>query len=363
METKKTDLNAIVAKNHLAVGLLRKYGLTELRLIAFCLAHYDSRKDDNRHITARVDDLLEIFPSMDAKSAYAVVRQTVIRINSKPAEIEDELVVHLLFWFTGFKYFKKTGEFSFSISPEMQPFLLDLQGNFARYRLADVYQFRSANTWKLYENLAQWRTAGRWSPDLDELRYKIGVAGKYPIWGTFNRDVIAPAVEEINALSDLRVEYHQEKRGRRIIGLVFLIDKKINDKEVINQEPSENELLRLLLDHGINVKTAEDYAKKINDQGKADTITAKMPQIALRAQKSGHPTQKYILGAINNELGQMSLLKAPPQEKPDHAECMECWTKKRQRGEECKVRVRGVAGQRKKCQLCLEKIPAETWGL
>jgi hypothetical protein len=274
------------------------------------------------------------------------------------------LASYFLNWFTGFKYFKKTGKFTFSISPEMQPYLLELKGAFTQYRLVDVYQFRSANTWKLYENLAQWRNAGRWAVDLDQLRYKLGVAGKYPDWYVFNREVITPAVKEINSLSDLQVEYHQEKQGRRIVGLVFLIDKKIADEEVINLEPPEAELHKLLLSLGINAKTAQDYARNIVTRGKAEIIIAKLPAIAERAKKSGSPIPKYILGAIKNELSQMSLFEVPVQKtaRPDHAESLDCWTEKRQKKEVCSVRQRGKAGQRKKCQICLEKIPLESFG-
>lgn len=355
------DHSALVVKDNVLIPQLAKLELSELRFLAYCLAHYNSKAAKNRRITARVADLCEFFP-MHESSAYRVIRQVILSLSKKPAEFQIGKKQYLYHWFSGLVYETDTGEFTFCISPEMEPFLLGLAGNFTQWRLGDVYQFKAASTWKLYENLAQWKNTGRWVVGLDELRLRLGVAGNYPDWYVFNRDVISKAVEEINALSDLRVEYNQEKRGRRVTGLFFLIDKKV-DPEVINQDPPEDDLCKLLLDQGINAKTAQDYAKKIKDSGKADTIIAKMPRIAARAQKHKGPVAKYILGAINNELVQMNLFEAPKETKPDHTESLNCWTQKRQTGEACPVRQRGKAGQRKKCQICLDKLPVDTFGV
>lgn len=366
----KPDLvshQSIVAKSNISIELIRKYELSELRLIHYCLAHYDSRTNDNRHITARVDDLIKIFPSMDTKSAYAVVRRAMLQINSKPAEFEDELTSYFLNWFTGFKYYKGTGEFTFSISPEMVPFLTDIQGYFTKYRLADVYQFKSAATWKLYENLAQWRKAKRWAVDLDELRFKLGVAGKYPKWAIFNRDVVSPATAEINAVSDLQAEYHQEKRGRRIVGLVFKIQTKKVDG-TIDLEPPEDELHRRLLEAGVNAKTAAEYAREINRQGKADRILARLPGIIERARDNAAkcPMAKYVLGSIRDELSQGKLFEVVPPiratvaaatPEPEHKPALDCWHDHRQRKEPCTVRTAGAAPKEEKCKICLTKIP------
>jgi hypothetical protein len=50
-------------------------------------------------------------------------------------------------------------------------------------------------------------------------------------------------------------------------------------------------------------------------------------------------------------------------EKTADKEAQDCWTGKNQKGEECKIRVKGVAGQRKKCQKCLELFPVAARGI
>ena len=48
---------------------------------------------------------------------------------------------------------------------------------------------------------------------------------EYPVFGFLNRDVIKPAIKEINDLTDYHVEIEQKRRGRRVAELKFRITK------------------------------------------------------------------------------------------------------------------------------------------
>lgn len=373
MKAQKPGHNSIVAKGNELIGHMAKYELSELRLIAYCLAHYDSRKDDDRTITATVDDLKNLF-KMTTKDAYGVVRQAVRAVNRKPFAIETDRTEEEWYIFTGFRYYKNEGYFEFKISPEAQPFLLELKGNFTRYRLGDVYQFRAASTWKLYELLKRWLSAGRWEIELDELHLMLGVAGKYPRWSNFRQWVIDPATAEINDLSDITVEYHQEKRGRRVIGLVFKVrSKRKDDADVIDLESPEDELHRRLLAVGISAQTAAEYARDINRQGKASRIIAKLPAMIERAkQRKGIAAAESVLGEIRGELGQGDLLEFAHSvanrhqttrlPDPDYKPALDCWHEYRRQKKQCPIRNGSKTPKEETCLLCLERIKWELFG-
>jgi plasmid replication initiation protein len=366
LEQKNPNQNSLIVKDNVLIPQLAKFELSELRFLAYCLAHYNSKENKNRQIVVRVADLCEFFP-MHESSAYRVIKQVILSLAKKPAEFQIEKKIYLYHWFSGLEYGTDTGEFTFRISAEMEPYLLGLAGNFTKWRLGDVYQFKAASTWKLYENMAQWKTTGKWVVKLDELRLRLGVAGQYPRWNSLQQRIIAPSVKEINAVSDLRVDYSQEKKGRRVIGLVFLIDKRVDDNVITIENPKQT-VYKQLLDCQINEKIAAEFSKKIDDMGETDRISSKIPEIKERWQKSPKktsvPLQKYILGAINDEIRQLKFKFEVENKKtvvPDHSESLNCWLDKRQKGEKCPVRVRGEAGQRKKCQICFEKLPVDTW--
>lgn len=312
---------AVVTKHNKLLPKLAKMELSELRLLSYCLAHYDSRpgSEEKFHHQARVEftstvkDLLSIFPYMDEKSAYAVVRKAVKGINSKPFEETytmpdgDEVEV-LFYWFSGFRYYKKRGEFTFSLSQDIVYDVLNQDGNFTRFRLKDVYQFRSALTWKLYELLKQWAIAGRWPVDLDELRMSLGVPGKYPTWTNIKQWILDKSIKEINEQSDIIVRYEKKKRVRAVSGVVFFINFK--EEEYRKKDPllvgtigDTNNDIRLLMKAGLNQTNAEYLSRLAADAGKDLSVFLErvLARYEAKLDENKPPKQAYVYKALYNE--------------------------------------------------------------
>lgn len=300
-------LNWVVTKENKLIGQMAKFELSELRLIAYCLAHFDSKNADNRTIEASVLDLQELF-CMDKKSAYSVVRQAVRAVNRKPLEIETERTEEEWYIFTGFRYYKHEGRFEFKISPEAQPLLLELnKGNFTRYRLRDVYQFKKASTWKLYEILKRWLNKRFWYVELDELRFLLGVAGKYSRFGNLELRIIKPGIEEINKLSDIKISYKKRKKGRVVIGVSFTINPNTEtEQNTVDVETETERLKYALIETGVHKKTAETYSILAKKTGKTQDVLRQLPGIVERAKikSSKIPFLKYLLGTIQNIINQ-----------------------------------------------------------
>lgn len=311
--TRPVNHDSVVATKNSLLPYLAPLSKSELRLVAFCVAHYDSTKDDgdDRAFTARVADLVGIFPSMDLDSAYAVVRQVFLGLGKKPLETREGRTKIYRNWFSGFDYEEGAGEFTFYIPPETQPYFLRLRegGNFTPFRLRDVYQFRSAATWKLYENLARWRVAGRWAVDLDELRGLLGVAGKYPRWDNLKNRLLDSALGEINEHSDIEADYTPQRRGRSITALVFSvrIKKREDDNLVADEEAPADKLHKLLLGCGITAKAAEGMVVDAIREDKVAILVKKVPKMPARAKEKGIAIPRYVTGSVKDEIKQRPL--------------------------------------------------------
>lgn len=362
MKITKPTHNSVVTKHNDLISKMAKFQLSELRLIAYCLAHYDSRKPENYIFTARVEDLVEIFPSMHKKYAYDVIRKTMLELNKKPLEFQKGNEHFFWNWFSGFSYKAGEGEFTFHINPNIQPYLLNLKKYFTRYRLASVYQFSSASTWKFYENLNRWKNTGAWYISLDELKLLLGVENKYPRFNSFRERCIESSLKEINQKSDIVVHYEKETKRKTVVALKFFIDKRQPEK-IINIENPKVSLLKLLLICGISHTASNNCVNKICRVNKEEHFIKKVPQIQKRWTSSKGVLPKYMLGAINRELEELELTPQEQPQKPDYLVSLDCWNAKRQSGETCPVRKRGKAGNRKKCKICLEKINIEDFGI
>lgn len=364
MKPKKPTHNSIVTKHNSLIPKMAKFHLSELRLIAYCLSHYDSRKPENCLFTAKVEDLIEIFPALHKKRAYDVIRETMIKLSQKPIEFKKNNEKFFWHWFTGFSYKEGEGEFTFQINPNIQPYLLALKEHFSKYRLASVYQFKTASTWKLYENLNRWKKTGVWYIELEEFKKLLGVEEKYTRFNSLRERVIEPSLRQINQKSDLAIHYEKETNHRVVVALKFFIDEK-QDDDVINIENPKIRLLKLLLICGISNTASNNCVSKICRAGKEEHFVKKIPQIKKRWNSGKGVLPKYMLGAINRELEELDQAHSqehPPQ-KPDYLVSLDCWNTKRQKGQTCPVRKRGKAGNRKKCQICLEKLKIEDFGV
>ena len=87
---------------------------------------------------------------------------------------------------------------------------------------------------------------------------------EYPVFGFLNRDVIKPAIKEINNLTDYHVEVEQKRRGRRIAELKFRISrvKQIPIQESLfpdieNLPPVAVELIQAGIDRKVAIEIAE----------------------------------------------------------------------------------------------------------
>ncbi len=310
----------VVAKHNDLLPSLAKMTLQELRFLAFCVAHIDSRATAQEfgEITASVSDLVDIF-QMTHKDAFAIVRRVAVSVNRHPAEWkEPDGTRKLRFWFQGFDY--KAGVFTFMFSKGLEDKLLGLTGHFTRYRLRDVFQFSSASTWRLYEALRQWKEAGRIQWHLDEFRMKLGAVGKYPRFNDLVKRVIDPGIAEINKLSDIKVQWERVLGGRRVVSAVrfYIIDnpdtktraEKIRgtlqqtfDADALDLAPEIR--TRLVQEFKFSHAEARHLANRC---AKVQTQTNKLLDTALARHKDGkiQVLHGYVVAAIDGLLAGMA---------------------------------------------------------
>lgn len=214
-----TDL---VRKANALVPAMSKLGLMELRLLAFCIAHIQREDTSFKPVTAAAKDISDLY-EIDIDRIYGLIKDVMININSKPAEYSDGNKKSISVWFTTIEYLEGEGKFSFHLNKHLSPYLLDLHGNFTSYRIRDVYQFKAASTWHIYEVLRQHKKQGKVEFYLEKFKALVGVSGKYPRFNNFKYYVIEPAINEINLSSDIKVQYELIKKGVKVEGLRFFI--------------------------------------------------------------------------------------------------------------------------------------------
>ncbi len=216
---------ATVTHSNRLVSAAQSLTLNEKRVLLACIARIDPRKpfrDGLMYLSA--NQFAELF-GIDVRNAYPALEDAAKRLfNRDIRHVVDGKVVEQWRWVYQVKYHQGEGRISLAFSPTIAPELTLLHREFTTYQLRQVGKLPSFYAIRLYELLSQVRVIGSRSIMLDELRAILVLEDKYPLSKDLRVRVIDPAVREINANTDLRIEHIAIKKSRSVVGYRFKVE-------------------------------------------------------------------------------------------------------------------------------------------
>ena len=208
--------------------------LDEMRILSLTLGFFDPI-NPKKQFDFTVLEFCHHFPDVDVKSAYAQVQNAIRKISKRWITLvdnEQELTeVPLVNKRT---YFKKEGRFHIEFHEDLMPYIANLKSRYTKYELVNIGAFTSTHTIRLYELCSQYKKIGQREIKLETLKDWLQISDKYQQIKDFKKRVLIPAIEEINAKSDLMVSFEPIKQGRTITAFKFtiLIKKKTTDAKL-----------------------------------------------------------------------------------------------------------------------------------
>jgi len=197
----------------------------------------------------------------------------------------------------------------YSYSPQIRHVLssLDIYG---RINLFVQAKFNSVYSLCLYENCVRFRTVNRtgWL-DLDLFRNLMGITKtQYTSFKELKRNVITPAVEEINQKADIYIDVEYQKTGRSVTGIKFILRDNENYQpsfklitKVIEHEDNaylqDQASLLTLLSGGFKLK--EKQAQELIHQYDAPYLFEKI-ELVKRSKNVEH-AGAYLISALKND--------------------------------------------------------------
>lgn len=133
----------------------------------------------------------------------------------------------------------KSGVVRIKLDKDMMPYLLNLQKNYTQYELGWTIKFRSKYAIRLYELICSVHyyelEAYEKVYDLEDLVKRMG-AESYTEWKNIKARILEPAIAEINAYSNKKVEYTTITRGKKVIQVKL----KITSKDILEALKARN---------------------------------------------------------------------------------------------------------------------------
>ncbi len=230
---KNLEEKSLVVKSNRLIEASYRLTTQEQRLILLMASMIRSDDVDFHTYQIRVKDFNDIIGIKD-KAGYRKTKDLTKKLLSRILEIRSERSLLQISWLSSAEYFEGQGYVELSFDPKLKPYLLQIKKYFTQYRLKDVIRLKSFYSVRLYELLKQYEKIGQRAVDLEELRHVLGIRpNEYKLYGHMKNRVIRPAQKELNSKTDIRFEFKEQKTGRKVTGLTFVIYRK-------KEEPAEN---------------------------------------------------------------------------------------------------------------------------
>lgn len=237
--------NTLVTKSNHLIEAGYKLSLNEQRLILSAIAQLDGRKpmpqDNDFNITAAA--FSETF-DMPMKQAYETLNDAASRLYERDIKTYDRIAQtrEKFRWVDKVKYWDGEAKVTLSFSRWIIPYLTMLHRQFTRYELKQVAQLKTAYAIRFYELLVQFMKTGERYITLEHFRELLELKQHYPRFYDLKKYVITPSIIDINEKTNLIVEWDFMKKGKNIVGLIFIFQEKETSRSKHNQKQHNGEL-------------------------------------------------------------------------------------------------------------------------
>lgn len=223
--------NIVVKSNDLIQRSRFKLNLQQQKIILFLVSQIKQTDDDFKEYTFEIRDFCRIC-GIDSVggSQYEALKASLKELRDKSLYIMiDKNTETLVSWLDHVTFYKDSGLVSVSLDKAMKPYLLHLHENFTKYELIYTLRMRRKATPRLYELLKSYHYNSL-KPytvefELDRLRTLLDATKKtYDSFKYLRQFVLAPAIEEINEQTDIKVEMQTICYRRTVNAVRFNIE-------------------------------------------------------------------------------------------------------------------------------------------
>lgn len=203
------------------------YQLTVIaqKLVLACISKLNSRDEVPKQITINVSEFSALLGTNSNvrrdlyKAADSLFESTITIKNADQTTrlrwVQKDVIHH-----------KGDGAVTLFWSEDVLQYISQLKTRFTSYKLRNIANLQSTHSIRLYELLMRFKSTKERIISLDNFKYSLGLSNKYSEYKILNRDVIKPAILELNKSSDLLVSVETIKKSRTVVELYFSFKNK-----------------------------------------------------------------------------------------------------------------------------------------
>ncbi|HCP3488356.1 TPA: replication initiation protein [Escherichia coli] len=174
---------------------------------------------------------------MPLKQAYSQLKEASENffnryIRFKLNEVSEiDVDVWKIRWLGAYKYNDGEANVLLHFTPQVMPYLCELEDNFTKYQLSQACALRSVHSWRLLELFEQMNTNkennGWLSISLEDFHHVMESPDSYKTtFGLLRKYMIEPAVKELTEKDHWMIDWKPIKKGRKVVRLEFWFRKE-----------------------------------------------------------------------------------------------------------------------------------------
>ena len=174
---------------------------------------------------------------MPLKQAYSQLKEASENffnryIRFKLNEVSEiDVDVWKIRWLGAYKYNDGEANVLLHFTPQVMPYLCELEDNFTKYQLSQACALRSVHSWRLLELFEQMNTNkennGWLSISLEDFHHAMESPDSYKTtFGLLRKYMIEPAVKELTEKDHWMIDWKPIKKGMKVVRLEFWFRKE-----------------------------------------------------------------------------------------------------------------------------------------
>lgn len=240
LEKNKNELlNVVVKSNELIIKGKFSLSAQQQKIMMYIISQIEKEDTHFKEYEFNIKDFCTLLNiDKDNGRIYTLLKQQIKDIADKSMWFKDEKGKDVLVRWIEKPYIDtNSGLIRIRLDSDMKPYLLQLKNNFTRYNLIYPLSFNSKYSIRLYEIL---KSVLHENNDyfekiffVEELKSLLDCE-HYTLFKDFNVRVLQTAKREINANSDINIDYTFIKTSRKVQYVkVYIFDKDIHQTEEI----------------------------------------------------------------------------------------------------------------------------------
>lgn len=302
---RKKSSNQIVTKNVSAIHISAHLSVLQRKLVNAMLYHaYDELLVEDTH-TISVALLMEMigFESRNQDHLKKAIRGLTEKSVEWDMMEDDGTAVWEVSTLLSYARIRKglcTYRYDKSLAEKLRN-----PDVFAKINLSVVRDIRSVHSLVLYENCYRYIGVGqtpKWEVDVFRKLMAVDHLASYKQFKILKRDVIIPAMKEVNKVSNIQVELETVMKGRSVIAVQFLVrpNPQLSLVGMVEEdEVTSSRAYKALLEEGIGKRLAYDWVINNGEAYVLEKIELVADQEAkgrIKSSRSG-----FLTSAINDD--------------------------------------------------------------